>query len=199
MGLTLNLTGVKGDMNDVKSGGFKKIPPGRGLVRINKFGEFSHQKTGAHELELEIINWTDESAIGDTHTELIFAPKAGQEDYTTAKLLRLALAAGILTPKQAEDVRDGAGECEIDLVGTLPTRAMYVEISERADKNDPNKKYVGIGDFGNAYFHVGDPRVQGWPTNQGVINQCAGLVGQWQPTSTGAPETKPENPFAAKV
>jgi len=203
MALSLNLREIE-NFNDVKSGGFQKTPVGKGLVRCNSFSEFSGHK-GAHELKFEIIAWSDPSAIGMEHHENIFPPDPGSDkDYCTPKLLRLAIATGIITPKQAEDVKSGTGEVEIDLVGALPGRLMFTEIAANADKKDATKFYHNVGDFGNAYFHIHDPRVAGWATNQGVLNAQAALVGKWEPTTTSAPGAAAsapgaDNPFASKV
>jgi hypothetical protein len=196
MALSLDLKNID-NFNDVKSGGFQKTPVGRGLVRCNSFGEFSGNK-GAHELKFEIIAWSDPSAIGMEHQENIFPPDPGSDkDYCTPKLLRLAIATGVITPKQAEDVKSGIGEVEIDLVGALPGRLMFTEIAANADKKDATKFYHNVADFGNAYFHIHDPRVAGWPTNQGVLNAQAALVGKWEPTTTSAPGAAASAPGAA--
>lgn len=203
MALSLNLAKID-DFNDVKAGGFKKVPPGRGLVRCNSFGERS-SRNGAHEVKFEIIAWSDPSAIGMEHTENI-VPYDGysEKDFETPRVLRLAIATGIITPKEAEDAKDEDKELNIDFVGCLNGRLMFVEIEASPDKKDPNKVYSNVGNFGTAYFHIYDPRVAGWPTNQGVLNAQAALVGKWEPTTTSAPGAAApspgaDNPFASKV
>ncbi len=205
MALNLNLRKVTGDMDSLKNNAFKETPPGRGMVLVKKFGEYSHQKTGAHELTLEIVAWTNPEGIGQEHTELIFPEKdaSSEEDRCVARLVKIAIATGIITPKEAEDARNGAGELDLDLTSALVDRPMFVEIVKRKGKDD--KEYTNIGEGGFAYYHVKDPRVADWPKHAALINQNLAVVGEWQPLRKDAPSAKPmekkpaANPFAAKV
>lgn len=205
MGLNLNLSKVAGPMDSLKNNAFKETPPGRGMVLVKSFGEYSHAKTGAHELTLEIVAWTNPEGVGVEHTELIFPEKdaAAEEDRCVARLMKIAIATGLITPKEAEDARTGVGELDMDFTTGLPGRPMFVEIIKRKGKDD--KEYTNIGEGGFSYYHVRDPRVADWPKHAALINQNLALVGEWEPLrKNDAPAQQPAakkaaNPFAGKV
>lgn len=205
MGLNLNLSKVKGDMDSLKNSAFKETPPGRGMVLVKAFKEYGHAKTGSHELVLEIVAWTNPEGVGVEHTELVFPDKGDrEEDQCAARCLKIAIATGMVTPREAEDARNGSGELDLDLATALPGRPMFVEVVKRKGKDD--KEYCNIGEGGFAFYHVKDPRCVDWPKHAALINQNMHLVGEWEPLKKdAAPTSKPAekkpgaNPFAGKV
>lgn len=204
MGLNLNLSRVKGDMDSLKNTAFKETPPGRGMVLVKSFKEYGHAKTGAHELTLEIVAWTNPEGVGVEHNELLFPDKGDtEEDRCAARLIKIAIATGMITPKEAEDARNGSGELDLDFATGLPGRPMFVEIVKRKGKDD--KEYCNVGEGGFAFYHCKDSRCSDWPKHTALINQNGHLIGEWEPLKKDAtPATKPAtkssaNPFAGKV
>lgn len=194
MALTLNLSNIK-DVNKVRAPGFNESPPGRGMVIFRGLREHVAGKQGGlrHEAVFEISEWTDQSpgVKGHEHVEMIFLDKQTgmPTDATFAKLTRLAIALGLITPVQAEQIKSGTGAVEMDF-DHAKGRPLYMEIVRRPDKNDPSKTYVGVADFGCAYFHIGDPECadpQQWPRNQGVLNRSGAQCGVWQPVAAPSP------------
>lgn len=205
MGLNLNLSKVKGNMDELKNNMFKETPPGRGMVLVKEFREYGHANTGAHELVLELVAWTTPEGVGVEHTELIFPDKGDrEEDQCAARLLKIAIATGMITPRQAEDARTGAGELDLDFVTALPGRPLMVEVIKRKGKD--NKEYCNIGEGGFAFYHCRDAKTKDWPKHQAIINQSGATIGEWEPLKKDAPaDNKPaapkpsSNPFAGKV
>lgn len=204
MGLKLNLSRVKGDMDALKNTSFRETPPGRGMMQVKEFREYGHQKTGSHELVMELVAWTNPEGIGIEHTELIFPDRGDRDDdQCAARLLRVAIATGMITPKEAEDARNGSGELDLDFTTALPGRVMMVEIIARPNKD--GKVFANIGEGGFAFYHCKDERCKDWPRHVALINQNGHLIGEWQPLKKDTPAPKAAapkpsvNPFAAKV
>lgn len=210
MALKLNLNRIKGDMDSLKNTGFHDIPAGRGMVRVTEFSEytFTKGKNPGHELKLELVAWTNPEGVGQEHKEILFVDDGSREDdLCAAKLMKIAIATGLITPAQAEAARQGNGEIELDLVASLPDRTMFVEIIKRKDK-DGQKEYTNVGEGGFAYYHLKDPRCADWPKHTMMFNQSLALVGEWEPLKKDAKDaaaaSKPKpsssaNPFAGKL
>lgn len=209
MALKLNLNRIKGDMDSLKNTGFQDVPAGRGMVTVKEFSEFTFTKAKnpGHELKLEIVAWTNPEGVAQEHKEIIFVDDGSRdEDMCSAKLMKIAIACGLITPAQAEAARNGEGELELDLPSALPGRPMFVEIVKRKDK-DGQKEYTNVGEGGFAYYHLKDPRCAAWPKHSMLFNQSLALVGEWEPLKKDAKDAaaaKPKstasaNPFAGKL
>ena len=213
MALSLNLNRIKGPMDELKNTAFSDVPAGRGMVLLKEFKEygFVKGKKPAHELHLEIVAWTDPEGVAQTHREIIFEDDGSrEEDICAAKLMRIAIAVGLFTPAQAEQMK-ADGTLELDL-NAAQNRPMFCEIVKKPDAKDPTKIYTNVAEGGFAYYHVKDKRCSDWPKLSILINQSLALVGEWEPlkkggaggagAATGTTTTTPPakaNPFAGKV
>lgn len=207
MGLNLNLSKVKGDMDSLRNTAFKDTPPGRGMVLVKEFKEygFTKGKNPGHELILEIVAWTNPEGVGVEHKEIIFTDDGSRdEDQCAARLIKIAIATGMITPREAEDARTGAGELDLDFTVGLPGRPLMVEIIKRKGKDD--KEYTNISEGGFAFYHCKDERCKDWPRHTALINQNGHLIGEWQPLkkdqsppTPAVPKSPAANPFAGKV
>lgn len=206
MGLNLNLSRVSGNMDSLKNTAFKDIPPGRGMVIAKEFKEFGFTKgkNPGHELTLEIVAWTDPEGVGKEHKEIIFTDDGSrEEDQCAARLMKIAIASGMLTPREAEDARNGSGEIDLDFTTGLQGRPIMIEIVKRKGKDE--KEYTNVGEGGFAFYHCKDPRVSEWPRHVPLINQNGHLIGEWEPLKKDSPapskasSKKASNPFAGKM
>lgn len=205
MALKLNLNRIGGDMDSLR-GPSSDVPAGRGMVVVKDFTEHvSRGSAVGHELCLEIVAWTDPAGVAQIHKEFIFVDDGKRdEDQCAARLMRAAIACGMLTPAQAEAAKKGQGEIDLDLTAAIG-RPLFVEIVKRKDKKDVER--TGVAEFGYAYFHVKDPRCADWPKHSMLLNQSLALVGEWEPLKKDAKDaaamkSKPAasaNPFAGKL
>lgn len=211
MALNLNLGRIKGPMDELKNTAFAEVPAGRGMVLLKEFKEYGFTKgrNPGHELHLEIVAWTDPAGVAQMHREIIFEDDGSRDDdICAAKLMRIAIAVGLFTPAQAEQMK-ATGTLELDL-NAAQNRPMFCEIIKRKDK-DGVKEYTNVAEGGFAYFHVKDPRCKDWPKHAMLLNQSLALVGEWEPlkksgagtggatgTTPTTPAAKP-NPFAGRV
>lgn len=204
MGLQLNFDGI-GDPTKIHSSSDRPMP-GRGMATITKWNEYGGAKGQAHELELEIVAWTDPGSVGKTHKENIFHKDTTGKGFPERRLTCLAMAAGLFNAADVDAWKRAGASPEIDF-SKLVDRPIMIMLSEEPDKDDKNKMYLRISEIGLAFYHIKDPKTKDWPRNQGLYNRKAQEVGEWI-VSNGAPpaENKPtpasgatSNPFAGKV
>jgi hypothetical protein len=178
------------------------------MVRVVEFREYGFTKgrNPGHILVLEIVAWTAPAAVGEQHEEIIFTDDGTRDDdQCGAKLLKLAFAAGMITPRDAATIQASGQELDLDFVTGLPDRVFMTDISKRKGKDD--KEFTNISEGGFAIYHCKDPKTKDWPKHQALLNQAGALIGEWQPLRKDdvpfTPDKKVDvaavNPFAAKV
>ena len=204
MAFEFDFSQIPDDPSKIQDGNGERVSPGRGMALITAWNEHGGAKGQAHELELEIVAWTNQDDIAKTHKENIFHKDSTGKGFPMKRITCLAMAAGLFN---ANDVKRWKAECaapEIDMT-KLAGRPIMIELIEEPDKNDATKKYIRIGNIGLAFYHIKDARVKGWPVNQSIYNRCAATVGEWI-TETKAASPKKDavagvtaDPFAGVV
>ncbi len=177
------------------------VAPGRGMALITGFSMYTGGKGSyagtQHELEVEIVAWSDQSCVAATHTEGIWhadkeAEGSDKKKNYAAQIATLVCASGLL--KLSDLKRMSMQEIDNeDFYKKLIGRPVMIEIALRAKKDDPTKTYHNIAQYGRAIFHVKDPRCKDWPKNQNIFNAKAHMVGDW------ITETKPAATSSAKT
>jgi len=171
------------------------------MVMITGWTEYGGANKQAHVLEFEICAWTAPNDVGKTHTENFFHTDRTGKGHPQKRFTCLAMAAGLFTAKDVKQWKAVGATPEIDM-SKLVGRPIMIELVEQPDATDANKKYLNIGGYGLAMYHIKDDRVKEWPKRQSVFNQCAAMVGDWVSDKPTAPPAakKPSgeaDPFAA--
>lgn len=185
------------------------VAPGKGMALIKGFSMYTGGKGSyagtQHELELEIVAWSDQGSLGATHTEGIWhadkeADGSDKKKNYAAQIATLVCAAGLL--KLADLKLMSMQQIDVaEFYAKLIDRPVMIEIASRPKKDDPTKVYNNIAQYGRAIFHMKDPRVKDWPRNTTIFNANAHKVGEWvtdaKPAAkTAAPAAKTEKPAA---
>ena len=176
--------------------GFDKITPGRGMALITGFNEFGGAKGKAHELELEIVAWTDPACVAMTHRENIFFADNSGKGHPMKRLICLSMAAGLFTALDAQRWREQNATPQFDMAKIVGSPIM-IELVDEPDQNNPTKIYTKIGGIGLAFYHIKDPRIKTWPMNQSVFNRLASTVGEWITDLPPAAKKDDADPFAS--
>ena len=184
MGLAFDFSNV-GDPEKIHDGG-TRAKPGRGMVVIKKWSEYTGAKGQAHELELEIVAWTDKDSVAVTHTENIFHTDKSGKGFPMKRLTCLSMAAGLFNANDVKQWQAQGSQPEIDM-SKLVDRPVMIELIEEPDQNDATKTWIRIGNFGLAIYHIKDPRCKDWPRNTQIYNMNAAKVGDWVETAKAAP------------
>jgi len=184
MGLAFDFSNV-GDPEKIHDGG-TRAKPGRGMVVIKKWSEYTGAKGQAHELELEIVAWTDKDSVAVTHTENIFHTDKSGKGFPMKRLTCLSMAAGLFNANDVKQWQAQGSQPEIDMT-KLVDRPVMIELIEEPDQNDATKTWIRIGNFGLAIYHIKDPRCKDWPRNTQIYNMNAAKVGDWVETAKAAP------------
>lgn len=175
--------------------GFDKITPGRGMALITAFNEYGGAKSKAHELELEIVAWTDPKCVAMTHKENIFFTDTSGKGHPMKRMICLSMAAGLFNALDAQKWKETGATPQFDMSKIIGAPIM-IELIDEPDPNKPERIYTKIGGIGLAFYHIKDPRVKSWPMNQSVFNRLASSVGEWiTDLPTAAPKDE-SDPFA---
>lgn len=205
MGMQMDFSGIS-NPDDLQSGG-NRPKAGRGMAMISKFDEYGG-KGGAHEMELEIIAWSDKDSETLTHTVRIPTKDNTGKGHPQKVMAALGIAGGLFMPPDIAAWNEAGEAPEIDftLLEGRPIMVQFVE-EPKKDANDkpiPGESWLNVGSFGKAFFHIMDPRVKDWPVNQGIYNSNAAKVGEYRPVGEPAAKesakadqpAQPDNPFA---
>jgi len=194
MAFDFDFSQVPEDPTKIQDGNGDRVTPGKGMAQITAYTEYGGAKGQAHQLELEIVAWSNNADIAKTHKENIFAKDTTGKGFPMKRMTCLAMAAGLFT---ANDVKawKAAGESPAIDMQELVGRPIMVELVEEADQNDATKKYIRVGNIGLAFYHIKDPRIAAWPKNQNIFNANAHIVGDW--ITDAKPPAKTETKKAA--
>ena len=177
-----------------KSSGRAK--PGRGMVVIKEWSEYSANSGKQHELTMEIVAWSNPESLAVIHTERIWhADHAGDNDEGKRNkknfsdiMMAIAVASGIISARDIATCREKKLPIKFDIEKAIE-RPVMIELEERPDKKNTIKSYINVALYGKAFFHIKDPRVKDWPVNQSIYNRCAATVGEWiTETKAAAPK-----------
>lgn len=188
---------IPDDPTKIQDGGDRPTP-GRGMAIITRWEEFSAASEGkAHEVDLEIVAWTDPKSVAKVHTERIYHQDKTGKGHPTRRLTCLSMAAGLFTPDDVKRWKAAGSQPEIDMQAMVG-RPIMIELIEKPDDKDPSKKYINIGNIGLGFWHIKDSRTNGWPKNQAIFNRSAAIVGDWvNEDKPKAAASTAGNPFAA--
>lgn len=185
MALAFDFSNV-GDPEKIHDGGGTRAKPGRGMAVIKRFSEYTGAKGQAHEVDFEIVSWTDKDSVAVIHTENIFHTDKTGKGFPMKRITCLAMAAGLFNANDVKQWQAAGSQPEIDMT-KLTDRPVFIELIEEADQNDSSKKYIRVGNIGLALYHIKDPRCKDWPKNQAIWNAAAAKVGDWIETAKAAP------------
>jgi hypothetical protein len=191
-----DFSNVPEDPTKIQDGNGDRCTPGKGMALITAWNEYGGAKGQAHELELEIVAWTNQADIAKTHKENIFHKDNTGKGFPMKRMTCLAMAAGLFTAKDVKAWKAAGTAPEIDMQ-KLVGRPIMIELVEVVDDKDATKKYINIGNIGLAFYHVKDQRIAAWPKNQTIFNTKAHMVGDWI-TETKPAAAKTEKPATQK-
>lgn len=177
MGIAFDFTSTPENPEDIHSGGGRP-KPGRGMAIITKWSEYTGCNGKAHEVEFEIVAWTDKESVAMKHTENIFHEDRTGKGWPMRRMTCLSMAAGLFN---ANDVRRWKAEGsapEIDM-SPIEGRPVMIELIEVPDEKNPGKTFINIGNIGLGFWHCKDPKTKDWPRNQSVLNQHLAKIGEW--------------------
>lgn len=190
MGLTLDVSGI-GNPDDMQSGGVG-AKPGHGMGLITKWSEYTGPAS-SHELEIEIVAWTNTESVGVVHEEKVWTKDNSGKGHPAKVLTAIGVAGGLFMPADIADWQSKGVMPEIDY-SQLVNRPVMLQIILEPDKDDKAKFWPKIASFGKGIYHIKDPRVKDWPVHQGIFTSKAALVGEYR-----AAGTKPTTPPAAEA
>ena len=183
-----DFSNVPEDPTKIQDGNGDRCTPGKGMALITAWNEYGGAKGQAHELELEIVAWTNQADIAKTHKENIFHKDNTGKGFPMKRMTCLAMAAGLFTAKDVKQWKEQKVAPEIDMQ-KLVGRPIMIELVEVVDDKDDTKKYINIGNIGLAFYHVKDQRIAAWPKNQTIFNTKAHMVGDWITETKSAAKT----------
>jgi hypothetical protein len=183
-----DFSNVPEDPTKIQDGNGDRCTPGKGMALITAWNEYGGAKGQAHELELEIVAWTNQADIAKTHKENIFHKDNTGKGFPMKRMTCLAMAAGLFTAKDVKQWKEQKVAPEIDMQ-KLVGRPIMIELVEVVDDKDATKKYINIGNIGLAFYHVKDQRIAAWPKNQTIFNTKAHMVGDWITETKSAAKT----------
>ena len=192
MSFEFDFSNVPEDPTKIQDGNGDRVSPGKGMALITAWNDFGGARGQAHELELEIVAWSNSQDIAKTHKENIFHKDSTGKGFPMKRMTCLAMAAGLFTVNDVKAWKAQNAAPEIDMT-KLAGRPIMIELIEEVDQKDATKKYIKIGNIGLAFYHIKDKRVEAWPKNQNIFNSKAHLVGDW------VTETKPAASSPAKT
>lgn len=200
MGFEFDFSQVPEDPTKIQDGNGDRVTPGKGMAIITAWNEYGGAKGQAHELELEIVAWSNSQDIAKTHKENIFHKDSTGKGFPMKRMTCLAMAAGLFTANDVKTWKAAGTAPEIDMQ-KLVGRPIMIELIEETDKDNATKKYIRIGNIGLAFYHIKDKRIEAWPKNQTIFNANAHKVGDWitetKPAAkTEKPAAKPADPAA---
>ncbi len=200
MGFEFDFSQVPEDPTKIQDGNGDRVTPGKGMAIITAWNEYGGAKGQAHELELEIVAWSNSQDIAKTHKENIFHKDSTGKGFPMKRMTCLAMAAGLFTANDVKAWKAAGTAPEIDMQ-KLVGRPIMIELIEETDKDNATKKYIRIGNIGLAFYHIKDKRIEAWPKNQTIFNANAHKVGDWitetkPPAKTEKPPAKPADPAA---
>lgn len=200
MGFEFDFSQVPEDPTKIQDGNGDRVTPGKGMAIITAWNEYGGAKGQAHELELEIVAWSNSQDIAKTHKENIFHKDSTGKGFPMKRMTCLAMAAGLFTANDVKTWKAAGTAPEIDMQ-KLVGRPIMIELIEETDKDNATKKYIRIGNIGLAFYHIKDKRIEAWPKNQTIFNANAHKVGDWitetKPAAkTEKPAVKPADPAA---
>lgn len=184
MSFEFDFSNVPDDPSKIQDGNGERVSPGRGMALITAWNEYGGAKGQAHELELEIVAWSNQADIAKVHKENIFHKDSTGKGFPMKRMTCLAMAAGLFNANDVKAWKVAGTQPTVDMQ-KLVGRPIMIELIEEPDKNDASKKYIRIGNIGLAFYHIKDKRVDAWPKNSNIFNQNALKVGDW------ITETKP--------
>lgn len=202
--MDFNFDGIPDDPTKIQDGNGTRPKPGRGMVLITGWNEYGGAKGKAHELEFEIVAWTNKDDIGKQHSENIFHADTTGKGFPMKRLTTLAMAAGLLRPSLIKEAKAKRLTVELDMKN-LVGRPIMLELVEEPDKDKPEKTYIRVGNIGLGMYHCKDKRVAEWPKNAQLLAANSALIGEWETetapsTGTQPPAKRPEppaDPFAS--
>lgn len=178
MGLDFDFDQCPEDPSKIQDGGGDRPTPGRGMVLITEWNEYTGAKGKAHELVYEIVAWTNPGDIAKQHKENIFHTDTTGKGFPMRRLTCLAMAAGLFNALDVIAWKKAGTKPQIEMSNIIG-RPIMIELIEEPDEKNPTKTYIRVGGIGLAMYHIKDPRVKGWPVNQTIFNQNAAKVGDW--------------------
>ena len=193
MGFEFDFSQVPEDPTKIQDGNGDRVTPGKGMAIITAWNEYGGAKGQAHELELEIVAWSNSQDIAKTHKENIFHKDSTGKGFPMKRMTCLAMAAGLFTANDVKAWKAAGTAPEIDMQ-KLVGRPIMIELIEETDKDNATKKYIRIGNIGLAFYHIKDKRIEAWPKNQTIFNANAHKVGDW--ITETKPAAKTEKPAA---
>lgn len=193
MGFEFDFSQVPEDPTKIQDGNGDRVTPGKGMAIITVWNEYGGAKGQAHELELEIVAWSNSQDIAKTHKENIFHKDSTGKGFPMKRMTCLAMAAGLFTANDVKAWKAAGTAPEIDMQ-KLVGRPIMIELIEETDKDNATKKYIRIGNIGLAFYHIKDKRIEAWPKNQTIFNANAHKVGDW--ITETKPAAKTEKPAA---
>ena len=200
MGFEFDFSQVPEDPTKIQDGNGDRVTPGKGMAIITAWNEYGGAKGQAHELELEIVAWSNSQDIEKTHKENIFHKDSTGKGFPMKRMTCLAMAAGLFTANDVKTWKAAGTTPEISMQ-KLVGRPIMIELIEETDKDNATKKYIRIGNIGLAFYHIKDKRIEAWPKNQTIFNANAHKVGDWITETKPAAKTeklpaKPADPAA---
>ncbi len=203
MAIDFSFDNIPDDPSKIHEGNGDRVSPGRGMAIITAFNEYGGAKGQAHEVEFEIVAWTVSADVAKRHKENIFFTDSSGKGFPMKRLTCLAMAAGLFTANDVKKWKAAGTQPQMDMQ-KIVGRPIMIELVEEADKNDPTRKYIRVGNIGLAFYHIKDTKVAAWPKNQSVYNRSAAAVGDWITEAKPAPEKKADSvgtpdPFAGVV
>ena len=204
MALNMDFSNIPDDPSKIQDGNGERCTPGLGMALITGFHEYGGAKGMAHEVELEIVAWTNAVDVAKTHKENIFHKDTTGKGFPMKRLTCLAMAAGLFNANDVKAWKAAGKGPDLDMEKAVG-RPIMIELIEEPDKDNSARTYIRIGNIGLAFYHVKDARVKDWPKNKTIYNRCAADVGEWitetKPKTTTDQKAKPEgtDPFAGVV
>ncbi len=196
MPISINVRDMDQDVNDIKAGGFVDVPEGKGLVKIIEFNERAGSY-GQDNMKLVLMAWSATRGKGMEHMEGIFHDKPDSKvQRYDSRILRIAIATGVITPVQLKGAMNGVGEVNIE-VSDFVGKIMFADIGkvEGFGKN-VGKFFTNILQDGSALYHHLDPRCADWPTNPMIVKSLGEASGKWCPAAEETVTTPANEPPA---
>ena len=184
MAFEFDFSQVPEDPTRIQDGNGDRVTPGKGMAVINGWNEYGGAKGLAHELELEIVAWSNGADVAKTHKENIFHKDTTGKGHPMKRMTCLAMSGGLFSAGDVKAWKAAGKAPEIDMM-KLVGRPIMIELIEEVRQSDATKKDIKIGNIGLAFYHIKDPRIAAWPKNQSIYNASAHAVGEW------VTETKP--------
>lgn len=178
MGIAFDFAGTPENPEDIHNGGGERPKPGRGMAVITGWSEYTGASGKAHELELEIVAWTDQESVAKKHKENIFHTDTTGKGWPMRRMTCLAMAAGLFNANDVRRWKTEGSMPEIDM-SQLEGRPIMIELVEVPDDRNAGKTFINIGNIGLGFWHCTDTKTKDWPKNQGILSRSSATIGQW--------------------